>query len=88
MVTEQADIARVPEILTGIPADQILELQAQLRKVWHHFGWTSTPVIQSASRSVVAWNQKQFVTKDRNLPPLQDDAFHAILQWLSRKMIS
>ncbi len=88
VVTVQADVARVPEILVAITYSQRLRMQDELRKVWQHFRWTSTPIIQSASKSVAKWNQKRFNITASVLPPPQDDALQIILQWLSSKIPS
>ena len=84
----QADISQLPEILRGIQEEHRQELQDQLRKVWQKFRYTSADVIESASKSVTAVNLKQSEQLEQELPELQDDALHTILQFLHGKMSS
>jgi hypothetical protein len=58
----EADVARLPEILTAIPPDRVTRMQRAAAAVWRRFVWLSHPVlvrgagelIQSNARAVAA----------------------------------
>ena len=99
----EAEVARLPEILTAVPPDRVRRMQRAMAAVWRRFAWLSHPALHRMALDALAANAEAaaemerygepFGQQDRPwLRPLargewQDDAFRTLLQWLHHKLL-
>ena len=98
----QADVSRLPAILTSIPPDRVRRMQRAGAAVWRRFAWLSHPELHRLAVRELRGNVEQieYMRKwedpygQRGRPwlrPLQPggwrgDAFSSVMDWLRHKL--
>lgn len=88
------DLERVPEILGGIPAEEVERLQRNIARHWHRFTYLSYPYFAAMAEGVMERNRllpegNQTSLPGRELELLDGtraDAVHTLMEWLHGRM--
>lgn len=87
----QADMARLPEILGGVPEERRGEMRQALAQVWHRYSYSSYRPYSKEFRDIQSMHAEagaagtaalSLPAQVADLDPAADDAFATVMAWL------